>query len=155
MEKSAKLLFLLWIMLVPMTVMANPVDRSHGMPYEIVPIRNIQYMSIVAEWNKDKMLTKIEPFNSPRLDRFTRVIWTNNTDIPVRIKLGKGSKCQEASETQLLVLDWRLDRGCYITQKPILPKGALETTFTEQGKYPYEVEFVGKKVKESGVITIY
>jgi hypothetical protein len=155
MEKAAKLMFLLWIMLATVMAMANPVDGRHGMPPEIVPIRNIQYMSIVAEWNKDKMVTKMEPFNNPRLDRFTRVIWTNNTDIPVRIKLGKGSKCREASEIQLLVLDWRLDRACYITQKPILPKGVLETTFTEQGKYPYEVEFMGKKVKESGVITIY
>jgi hypothetical protein len=56
---------------------------------------------------------------------------------------------------RLRELDWRLDKTCYVTQKPVPPKGVLETTFTEQGRFPYEVEFVGENVTESGVINVY
>jgi hypothetical protein len=153
--RSTKLVYCLWFLLVPLAASAVPPDSEGRMIPEIVFIPQVQYMSIIADREEGKMVTKIQPFNSPRLDRFTKVIWTNNANVPVRIKFGKGPKCEEASETRLRRLDWRLGKACYITQNPIPPKGVLDTTFTEQGQYPYEVEFMGEKATESGVITVY
>jgi hypothetical protein len=153
MMRSTKLSLFLFILLLPLAALGAPLDRQFGQSPTVIP--QVQYMTIVADQVNGKMVTKIEPFNNPRLDRFTQVLWTNNAHVPVRMKFGKGPKCEEVSEIRLRDLDWRLDKTCYVNQKPVPPKGVLQTIFNDPGKYPYEVEFIGENFTESGVITVY
>lgn len=103
-----------------------------------------------------KFVTGIEPFKDFKLDRFTRVTWTNNSKVAVRLRLGQGKQCKEASNIMMLILDAEfIAAKCYVTREPIPAGGVLETRFEEAGRFPYEIEFIGEKAKESGIIRVY
>lgn len=119
---------------------------------EPMPERSI---IIIGHQHEGKFVTKIEPFNKLRLGRFTRLSWENNAEVPVRIKLGAGKECRELANVEFHTIGSRFFSGCYITKTPLPAGGVLQTNLNEQGQYPFEVEYVGEKAKESGVIIVY
>ena len=115
-----------------------------------------QFLNIIGRREKGQFVTAIEPFRELRLERFTVVVWQNQSETPVRIRIGSGKECREASQTTLLYLGAEfLMARCYVTQKPIAAGGVLQTEFEEAGRFQYEIEYVGEKVRETGVITVY
>ncbi|MBI5444528.1 MAG: hypothetical protein HY900_25360 [Deltaproteobacteria bacterium] len=115
----------------------------------LLPPRPVQFVNIVGP-------AGLEPFSELRLGRFTRVLWTNQAGVPVRIRLGSGQDCTEASATVMRVLDSQfLMRGCYVTEKALAAGGVLETAFHEAGRFAYEVEYVGGNARQAGKIVVY
>jgi hypothetical protein len=158
MKKSTILILLMGALLS----LLLPVHPSYGGPSGraegltgILPAPETRYILISGRNDEGRFITGIEPFNDFRLGRFTKVIWTNNAEVSVRIRLGSGKKCEEVSEATLRVLGTRFLGSCYVTKNPIPAGGILETRFEEFGRYAYEVEYEGKEAKESGVIEIY
>jgi hypothetical protein len=95
--------------------------------------------------------TQIEPKNI-WIGRNTTVIWTNMSDADVRIIFAKGKECKEGTRA---ALGWKLDeQECYLTATAIPPGGTSSANFGRTGKYEYEVDYVGKNMKEKGSIVV-
>ncbi len=99
----------------------------------------------------------IEPFPKVRLQRYSRVIWTNDTEVPIRITitttLGSEAACRNIPRVPQK--DWLLRSRCWVTDPSINPGGAIETLFDEQGNYKYLVEYVGTNTTQTGEIAVY
>ncbi len=151
----ARTLFIGIVSLVLLPYLALAADReSLGGSAERVPLFPQQTIIITGHQQEGRFITKIEPFNEFRLNRFTRVFWENNSEVSVRIKLGAGKDCREASNAELRAMVAPFN-GCFITKTPVPAGGVLQTNFNEQGRYPYEVEYMTEKAIEKGVITVY
>jgi hypothetical protein len=125
--------------------------------YEWFPIiPRYQAISVYGTISGDAMSeTRIEPFEKIFAGRFTRVYWSNFSDIPIRIKFGNGTECKDISGAPQRTQRWRLSKECYITEKAVPPDGVLQITFDEQGTYKYEIQFVGTNSKETGELIVF
>lgn len=160
MKKFKKIVFIaiLSVILLPFFLYSAerrpPAQSVAGQ--KIVPPRPVQWVTIIGHQENGKFVSEIEPFPKLRLERFTRVIWVNNAEVPVLIRIGSGKTCKEASEEMFLYLGTEfLMARCYITQKPLPPGGVMQTEFKEQGRFDYEVEYVGENLRETGALYIY
>jgi hypothetical protein len=149
-------IFALVIMSVGAYAAQAAIRSEGGGGPEILAPRPVQYLTIIGHREKGEFATGVEPFRELRLQRFTQVIWQSRADVPVLIRLGNGKTCKQASQGEFLYLGSEfLMAKCYVTQKPIPPGGAMQTEFREQGRFHYEVEYVGENTRETGVILVY
>lgn len=152
-RKEIALWFLAGILFLQLSAIVS-LGHTDASTQQLLGPRERVQMLISGSMERGKMVTKIEPFNSPRLHRFTLLTWVNNANVPVRIKLGPGPKCQEVTDMRLREVDWRDEQACYMSQ-PIAPGSGLDIYLQEEGRYLYEIEYLGEKAVESGTITVY
>jgi hypothetical protein len=89
------------------------------------------------------------------IDRYTEVIWINDSNSPVRMEFGKGPNCKEVSTNAFPALGIRLQPDkCFITNS-IPPKETLRFRFQEFGDYKYKVEYVGKSEVDHGELKVF
>jgi hypothetical protein len=137
------------------SVIAVSVSVLVAVPATAAP-RPVQFVRIVGHQDQGRFAAAVEPDPELRLHRFTRVLWTNGAERPVRLRLGSGEKCTEVSGARLRIVDAKLlAAGCHVTETPIGSGGVLETQFYDPGRFRYEVEYLGEKAKESGDIVVY
>ena len=117
-----------------------------------------QYMNILSPTLKTEIGCCVAPFNKVWIDRQSPIVWVNWSGMDVRLKFGKGEKCEEVTEARLAGNDLRINMSCYIAA---LPKGKkLTMRLTEPGLYDYTVEFQGEvsprsPKTESGTFTVF
>ena len=137
------------LMFFPFTSFSDLDDWVPIIPqYQAISIRGTRSGDTMAE-------TKIEPFKKVFVNRRTRVYWSNYSDVPIRIKFGKGENCKDISRVPQRSQYWRLSKQCYITEQPIPQDGALQIMFDEHGTYNYEIQFVGTKSTETGELIVF
>lgn len=118
----------------------------------------LQFITVTGTVSGTEMSqTGIEPFPRVRVQRYSRIIWTNDTDVPIRItiKTDLGSEAACRSIPRVPQKDWLLRSRCWVTDPSIGPGGAIETLFDEQGNYQYLVEYVGTNTMQTGEIAVY
>ncbi len=80
------------------------------------------------------------------------VTWINESQIPVRMRFGKGTQCRKVSVRSL---GWRLEPDkCYETEDTLKTGESTTIRFKEVGVFQYEIEFVDKNRRERGVIRV-
>ncbi len=111
---------------------------------------------IYGHWDKTEVSTEIDP-SKLWTGRGNTVTWINESQSEVKIKFGKGAKCEEvASKAMSMTLNRTLDPNkCFVTQDSIRPAGGtMSIHFKEINRYEYEVEYAGKNRKEQGTIIV-
>jgi len=90
------------------------------------------------------------------IDRYTEVIWINDSNSRVKIEFGNGPNCKEFSAAAFPALGVRMQpEKCFITSS-IRPKGGtLRFRFQEFGDYKYKVEYVGKSEVDHGELKVF
>jgi len=105
---------------------------------------------IHGSWEGTETDTAVEP-ETTRADRNTTIIWINESKVEVKINFPEGKMCKQVTTA---APDWSMAGTCWITKDSIPPGGTTSVFFNTNGKFEYEVEFVGKNRKEKGIIII-
>ena len=111
---------------------------------------------IYGSWDKSEVPAQVDP-NKLWIGRGKIVTWINESESEVKIKFGKGPKCEEiASKAMGITLNMTLDPNrCFVTRDSIRPAGGtMSIRFEELNRYDYEVEYVGKNRKEQGTVIV-
>jgi hypothetical protein len=96
-------------------------------------------------------MVRIEP-DLLWVGRGSTVIWTNMSQTDIKVNFPKGEECKKATSA---MINWGLGaEGCLITQQDIPPGGTTSALFKDIGRYEYEIEYVGKNMKEKGAIEV-
>ncbi len=105
---------------------------------------------IHGSWEGTEAGTAIEP-KIARVDRNTTIIWINESQAEVKINFPEGKTCKQVTAA---APDWSMAGACWITKDSIPPSGTTSAYFNSNGKFEYEVEYVGKNHKEKGILII-
>ena len=98
-----------------------------------------------------------EPTISPAsiyLDRGKDTIFANESDTPIRIKFGKGTKCKEMQNIAFYGYNWQQLSGCIVSET-LQPKASLKIIPNDPGPLDWEIEFIGANKKLSGTLKVF
>ena len=105
---------------------------------------------VYGAFDKEPMV-RIEP-DLLWVGRGSTVVWSNMSQAEIKVNFPKGEECKKATAA---MINWGLGaEGCLITQQDIAPGGTTSALFKDVGRYDYEIEYVGKNMKEKGVIEV-
>jgi hypothetical protein len=105
-------------------------------------------ITIHGSFDGSNTVTWLDP-KELRVGRGETVVWINESQADIRIKIGGDSPCEEVPKKSL---GWRLaPNRCFETKDVLEPKEALSIRFRDIGRYFYEIEYVGKNRIEKGV----
>jgi len=141
------------LVLLPLIVLAQS-GLSGPAPQESRGLPTNQTITILTAEQAAKIKCCVTPAQKIWVDRQTRIIWRNQSEGNVRIRFGKGEKCEVVSEQKLKMENLSMALGCYITEP--LPVGkALIMRLADPGIYEYTIEYSGGRPSESGTISVY
>jgi hypothetical protein len=111
-------------------------------------------VSIIGKKGPSGLETKVEPFAHLRISRMAKMLWVNNAETDIRVKVGHAVTCAEMSGAAFSKLEGSVEQKCYLSDS-VKPKGTLEIQFREPGEYKYIIEYLEAGKIETGIVTVY
>jgi hypothetical protein len=127
-------------------------------PYWLEQVSGPQYMYILSPPAKSRVGCCVAPHNNVWIDVRVNVIWVNQSLMEVKLKLGKGEKCEDVTDVVTSRRDLRIGSGCYVGTIP--NNKILSVYFAKPGVYEYSVTFLGEvkppnPAVESGFFSVF
>jgi hypothetical protein len=113
--------------------------------------KEVRIVRIYGSWEGDKVGTQIEP-KTISISPYTILVWANQSDADIQIKFLKGQACAKAAEAGS---KFKLNEmNCWVTSAPVVSGDSISAFFHAPGEYEYEIEYIGKNHKETGIIYV-
>jgi hypothetical protein len=127
------------------------LSYQQAMAFYTGKAKDVRVVRIYGNWEGGQGGVQIEP-KITWIGTYTILVWANQSDTEVQIKFLKGKACTEATApTPKFKLN---EMECWVTSAPIASGDSTSAFFHAPGQYEYEIEYLGKNHKETGIINV-